>query len=245
MTNGRRPDSAQVLGIIPVRERDVVREGRMLELGRRPLPAHTFEAATSARLINRVVACTDGELVANLARSMGLEVPGLRPKELAAPDVPLGRVLRYCLERTEREFGYAADVVVILEVSHPIRPAELIDKVVEVLLASDLDSVFTAYEDHHAFWKIDEHGELRSLHDVNERTRTDRPPLYREASGLVCASRAEVIRHEEKLGQRVGLVPLRDWTGLIDTQDEFGLLVAEQLLVLRGQVSGYESEVAR
>jgi CMP-N-acetylneuraminic acid synthetase len=220
----------KVVAIIPVRQKDLAPQGELLALRGKPLLAYTVEAAQAAHRIDRIIVSTDGAETAELARRLGAEAPFLRPAELAGPQVPLARVLQHALEWLEKEESYRADVVVLLEVSHPIRPAGLIDKVIETLLSSDLDSVFTAYEEHHAFWTIDDYGELRPVLEGHAVTRAERRPLFRELTGLVCASRAEVVRGGQKLGQRVGLVPVRGWIGLIDTQDEAGLMLADRLL---------------
>ena len=47
----------------------------------------------------------------------------------------------------------------------------------------------------------------------------------REAAGLACASRTSVVFEGRGPGRNVGLVPVRSWFGLIDTQDRYGLLV--------------------
>ncbi len=219
-----------VIVIIPVRESDLAPKGEMLQLAGKPLLDYTVEAARAAQTVDRIIVSTDGNSTADLARILGAEVPFIRPAELAASDVPLARVLQHCVRWLDSEENSHADVVVLLEASHPIRPPGLIDKVVETLLSSDLDSVFTAYEDHHAFWRIDEHGELHPVQGSQEVTRAERRPLFRELTGLVCASRVEVIRNGQKLGHRVGLVPIRDSIGLVDVQDEVGLLLAERLL---------------
>jgi hypothetical protein len=50
--------------------------------------------------------------------------------------------------------------------------------------------------------------------------------VYREVSGLVCATRAEFVKKGMRLGKKVGLIPLRDIHALIDTHDESGLWLA-------------------
>ena len=119
-------------------------------------------------------------------------------------------------------------IVVRLEISHPFREEGLIDQVVETLIEQGLDSVFTAYEDHHNFWKVNQFGELEPISD-ERHTRSGRPPLYKEMSGLASATRAEVARAGERLGKRVGVVALTSLYALVDTQDEIGLELARRL----------------
>ena len=220
---------SEVLALIPVRGRDLVKSGGMPLLGDRPLMAYTVDAARHARTVRRVVVSTDSEDVQRLALSLGAEAPFLRPAELSAPGTPLEAALRHAVLTLESDGSYRAQIVVRLEISHPFRDAGLIDRVVRTLVDQDLDTVFTAYEDHHNFWKVNADGELEPLTD-GAQTRAQRPPIYKEVSGLVCAMRAEVVRMGQRLGDRVGVVALSSLQALVDTQDESGLELARRVL---------------
>lgn len=226
MTDGSPP---RVLAIVPVRSRDLVRTGGMPLLAGRPLIAYTVEAARRSTLIQRVVVSTDSEEVRRMALDLGAEAPFLRPGELAAPGVPLERVLQHCLRWLEEHEGYRAEVVVRLEISHPLREEGLIDRVIQVLLDQGLDTVFTACEERHSFWQFNAYGELGPVGE-EYRTREGRRPIYKEVSGLICAMKADVVRAGQRIGKRVGLVPLTSFHALVDTQDEMGLDLARRLL---------------
>src|SRR4029453_18018832 len=142
---------SEVLALIPVRGRDLVKSGGMPLLGDRPLMAYTVDAARHARTVGRVVVSTDSEDVQRLALSLGAEAPFLRPAELSAPGTPLEAALRHAVLTLESDGSYRAQIVVRLEISHPFRDVGLIDRVVRTLVEQDLDTVFTEYEDHHNF----------------------------------------------------------------------------------------------
>jgi CMP-N-acetylneuraminic acid synthetase len=215
---------ARALAIIPVRGRTA-----MPLLGGRPLIAYTIEAARRARTIERVVVSTDSEEIRRLAQEYGAEAPFLRPAELATGTATLEDVLRHCVRWLEEHEGYRPAIVVRLEISHPFRDDDLIDRVVETLVEQDLDTVFTAYEERHRFWRMTPSGELELLVEEHA-TRSGRRPLYREMGGLACASRGDVIRAGRGLGRRVGVAALTSLHALVDTEDEAGLELARRLL---------------
>ena len=219
----------RALGIIPVREADVLTAGRPTRLAGRDLLAYTIDAARQASRLQRVMVSTEGQAAAELARSLGADVPFLRPAELARPGIGIWQVLQHAHGWLEQQ-GERFDCFVLLEVSHPMRPAGLIDRVVDALVSSDCDSVMTAYEDRHAFWMQTPEGEIHPVAMDHEATRQNRPPLFREVAGLACASRPGVVAAGRGPGRNVGIVPVRSWFGLIDTQDPFGLIVAEKLI---------------
>lgn len=220
--------SMNTLAIIPVRGDDP--QGRPdFRLGGRPLLAYTVEAARAARLVRRVIVTTDAPEIAELARACGAEAPFVRPAELSRPEAPLGAALRHALEWLEREEAYAPDLVALLEITHPIREEGLIDRVIEVLVDRGLDSVFTAVEERHDFWRLDRHDALVRIGESEDQPRQAKPPLYREMGGIVTVTRAAVVRAGARLGRRVGLIPLRSLSARVDTRDEVGLLLARHL----------------
>jgi CMP-N-acetylneuraminic acid synthetase len=192
--------------------------------------AYTIDAAKASRSIRRVIVSTDDPKVAALARELGAEAPFLRPSELAAHGVPLGKVLQHAVQWLDAQPGGPVDFIALLEITHPVRPAGLIDRVIEVALAEDLDSVFCAREERHQFWTFDDGGNLNRLRPGNETPRMDLQPLYMEMGGLVTVMRPHVPRAGERLGTRVGVVPVRDLSSLVDLRDEDGRRLAELLL---------------
>lgn len=221
---------AGVLALVPARGRDVEVDGQPLMLRGRPLLAYTVEAARAAHSVDRIIVSTDRSSVQALARTLGAEAPFLRPAELARAEVPLEDVLRHAIEWLEEHEAYRPAIVAVLEASHPVRPVNLVDRVVETLIRDQLDTVFTAFEERRAFWEVAEDGTLRRLGGRDRETRASRRPVYRELAGVLLVSRVEVIRAGQRLGRRVAVVPLPERYALVDTQAELGLLVAEALL---------------
>lgn len=226
-------EKPHVVAVIPVRGSDPeMVQGRMITLGGKPLLAYSIEAAAACPLIDRTVVSTDDPEVARVATEFGAEVPFLRPTELTAPGVPLAKVLQHALCWLEEHEGYHADLVVLLEITHPIRPPGLIDRVIEVLMAELLDSVFVAREERHEFWTFNRRGALERVQPREEVPRQALQPLYKEMGGLVTVMRADLVRAGRRFGDRIGLVPLRDASSLVDLHDEDGVKLAEALLAL-------------
>ncbi len=217
----------QVLAIIPVRGKDVQGEAGPVLLAGRPLIAHTIEAALASPSVDRTIVTTDSEVVRRLAVELGAEAPFLRPTDLAAAGVTLDRVLQHCVEWVAENWRPTPDVVVTLEVAHPLRPPGLIEQVVASLQGQRLETVFTALEERHAFWASDDYGELRRVGGQESPTRDSLVPVYREVAGLAIATRTDVLRRTGRFGNKIGVVPLRDPTMAVDTQDVGGMLLAE------------------
>lgn len=219
-----------VIAVIPVRGSDKELQNGMPVLAGKPLIAYTIEAARGAQLIDRVIVSTDSDEIRQISELHGAEAPFKRPVELTSDSSSLGMVLKHCVDWLAAEENYLVDIVVLLEITHPFREKGLIDKVIETLAQQGLDSVFTAYEEHHSFWMQGEYGELSKIGEEEEIPRQYKRPVYKEVSGLVCATKAAFIQKGKRLGDKVGLVPLKDIHALVDTHDEDGLWLAQLIM---------------
>jgi CMP-N-acetylneuraminic acid synthetase len=225
---GKRMPNALV--IIPVRGSDAQRNGSPITLLEKPLLAYTIEAALNSPVVFRTIVTTDNPDIRKLAIDLGAEAPFLRPVELAEPEISLDHVLQHCFLWLAEHEKYHPDVVMPLEISHPLRPSGLLEQVVGVLIDENLDTVFTVYEERHSFWKIGDYGELQRVGNEEGQPRGTRPPLFREMAGLAMACQPNQISQGQRFGDKIGVVPLREPYALVDTQDSLGLALAKHLL---------------
>jgi CMP-N,N'-diacetyllegionaminic acid synthase len=213
-------------------------DGAPVQLANKPLIAYTIEATLKSPMVNRTVVTTDSSSVRELALELGAEAPFIRPEELANSGVTLDRVLQHCMEWLAENEAYRPWAVMSVETSHPIRPPGLLDQVAGLLMEQQLDTVFTVYEERHAFWSVDEYGELSPIGEEETTPRGLRRPLYREIAGLALACRGDLLLNAgRRFGGRVGIVPLREPYALVDTQDPQGLDLAEFFLAHRPAAS--------
>ena len=78
----------EVLAIIPARgESKSIPKKNICLLADKPLIEYTFDAAKRSKAITRIVLSTDNEQIADLGKKNGIDVPMLRPAELAADDM--------------------------------------------------------------------------------------------------------------------------------------------------------------
>lgn len=134
--------SLSCLGIIPARGGSKGIPGKNVRLlAGRPLIVYTFDAAKGSQRLTRTILTTDSPEIADIARLVGVEVPLLRPTELAKDDTPTLAVIRHALDWLASTEAYFPDVVVILQPTAPLRRAKHIDEAVEMLLLSEADSV--------------------------------------------------------------------------------------------------------
>lgn len=107
-----------------------------------PLIAWSIAAGLQAKSVSRVIVSTDDEEIAAVARQYGADVPFLRPAELAqdrTPDLP---AFEHALKWLEEIEGYKPEIVVQLRPTSPVRPRDMVDSAVRILIENpDADSV--------------------------------------------------------------------------------------------------------
>jgi CMP-N-acetylneuraminic acid synthetase len=111
-----------------------------------PLIAHTILCAQACRTLKRVVASTDDEEIASVARQWGIEVPFMRPACLAQDDSSKWPVFQHLVSTLEEQDGQRIDILVDLDTGVPLRTPAHITQCVDLLLSSSADVVATAYE---------------------------------------------------------------------------------------------------
>jgi CMP-N-acetylneuraminic acid synthetase len=200
----------RVLAVITARGGSKGIPGKNLALlGGKPLLAYTADAALAAKRLTRVVLSTDSERIADVGRRCGLEVPFLRPAELARDETPSLPVLQHAvafLEAQRQRF----DAICLLQPTNPLRRAEDIDACIGMLESSGADSVVTVlpvpheYNPHWVFFG-DARGELRLATGESQPIprRQELPPAFhREGSVYVC--RRDVLMEQGSLyGRRL------------------------------------------
>lgn len=222
-----------VVAIIPARGGSKGLPGKNVRLlAGKPLIAYSIEAAKAAPQVNRVIVSTDDPEIADVSKRWGAEVPFLRPSELAQDLTPTEPVLTHAVEWLEAHEAYPVDIVLFLQLTDIFRKRSMIDTVIKILLDNPaIDSAFVAYPTHKNFWRKDANGYVRLAADLSYGPRQTREPLYREDTGLACATRAAVIKQGKRLGERVAIVPNKDDASAIDIHTEFDFWLAEQVLL--------------
>ncbi len=139
MLAGRR-----ILAVVPARGGSKgVPLKNIRPLNGRPLIAHVASVAAAASWLDRTVVSTDDERIAEVARASGLEVPFMRPAELAADTVGDLPVLRHALLETERQEARPYDIVVMLQPTCPLRTADHVRRVVSAVIDGRCDAAWT------------------------------------------------------------------------------------------------------
>lgn len=137
----------RILGIIPARggSKSIPRKN-IKDLGGKPLIAWTIEAAKASGVFERIILTTDDSEIAEVGKKWGIEVPFLRPKELAEDKTPTLPVLQHAVSWLKENEGYLPDAVMLLQPTAPFRQARHIKCAIDLFITSGADSVVSVVE---------------------------------------------------------------------------------------------------
>ena len=205
-------------------------------VGGHPLIAWPIAAARACPLIDRVILATDDEEMAETGRAYGAETPFIRSADVSGDLTTTEETLRYSLLESERIFGETFDIAVFLTGTDFFRLPGWVDQVVSALIEDPLlESAFIANRTHKNFWEKqpkEEEGDWGRLRDWMKvySNRQVRVPVFREDTGLACASRAQLWRDGRRIGDRVKIIEANLTQSSLDIHDEFDLFLVEQAL---------------
>lgn len=138
----------RVLALIPARGGSKGLPGKNVRLlAGLPLIGHSIGAAARMPSITRCVVTTDSPEIAAVAKSLGGDVPFIRPGELAQDDTPMAPVLKHALATVEADEGTEYDLVVLLDPTSPVRsPADVEHAIADLTDAPKWDGVVSVSE---------------------------------------------------------------------------------------------------
>ena len=96
----------------------------------KPLIAYTIASAKTSKFLDRVILSSEDPEIIDVAKKLDLEVPFIRPNDLAEDKSPTLPVIKHALNYFKSK-GIHYDAVCLLQVTSPFRSEGFIDKAIE------------------------------------------------------------------------------------------------------------------
>lgn len=225
----------KVLGVIPARggSKSVPRKNIKMLAGK-PLIAWSIEAAHQSQL-TRTILSTDDEEIAEVGRKFGVDVPFMRPAELATDLAHSVPVMQHALRECEKTDG-PYDALMMLQPTAPMRLAKDIDQALEILKTNgSLDAVITltnACEPPERMKYLDEEGLLVDppfCEAYENQPRQELRPIFEKNGSIYLMHRPILMERNSFKGDRChGLFIPQKRSPNIDTHFDF--MIAEILM---------------
>jgi len=195
----------KILAIIPARGGSKGVPGKNIKLlNGKPLLAYTSEIALQSKYLTEVIVSSDDEQILDVANSLGIKVPFIRPTELAQDNTPTIDAIIHALEWYESEKIFF-DAVCLLQVTSPFRTVELLDKAIEKFIEKDSDSLVSVqrvpheYNPHWTF-EVNEKGNLKIATGETEIVaRRQELPVAYHRDGSIYITKTKVLLKEHSL----------------------------------------------
>jgi len=219
----------KILGLIPARGGSKGVPGKNIKLlAGKPLIAYTVEQANAAKGIDKLILSTDDESIAKVAKEIGLEVPFMRPIELANDSAKSLDVVVHALDFLEQK-GEVYDAVCLLQVTSPYRPDGSIDEAIELFKKTKPDSLVSVRkvpDEFNPHWTFKIKGDNRLQIATGEKhiipRRQELPPAYHRDGAIYITSVSCIREKHSLLGDDIVAFPI-DSPKLIniDTMDDW------------------------
>lgn len=188
----------KTLYLIPARGGSKGIPGKNIKpLGGKPLLAYTIECALAAGAkVDDICLSTDSEAIAAVGKECGLEVPFMRPDELATDRSGSYEVMLHALDFFERK-GRKYDRLVLLQPTSPFRlPEDIVNA--EALWSPDIDMVVgvteAATNPYYNAFETDPDGFLHISKGDGKITRRQDAPKVWEYNGAIYVITVDSLR---------------------------------------------------
>ncbi|TFG71863.1 MAG: acylneuraminate cytidylyltransferase family protein, partial [Anaerolineales bacterium] len=163
----------------------------------KPLIAWTIETALGSILLDRVIVSTDDPEIAQVSRTLGAEVPFMRPADLAKDDTPGINPVIHAMQWLEENERYRPDYMMLLQPTSPLRMPEDINAAIDLAKDKQADSVVSVCPVHkHPYWmkQITDDGRLvdYALPERKYTYRQELPVVY-ALNGAIYLTRRDIL----------------------------------------------------
>ena len=230
----------RIVGLIPARggSKGIPRKC-ITPCAGRPLLEYSCLAALGARRLEATFLSTDDEEIARIGRATGLQVPFMRPPELAQDDTPMIPVLKHALGEIENRLG-KIDGLLLLQPTSPLRESQHINEAIALFESSDAETVVSVQELPHHFSPVsaltkDSQGWVSPFFDDSGATplrRQDKPKLFARNGPSILIIKPSRLETGSLYGPRT-MGYLMPKPASIDIDDAEDLVIAEALIEWR------------
>jgi CMP-N,N'-diacetyllegionaminic acid synthase len=144
-----------------------------------PLIGYSIQTAQASKYINKIIVSTDCEEAKEIAQTFHIEVPFLRPKELASDTSLDIDYIKHTLEWLEFNENYIPDFIVLLRPTTPIRDVKIVDIAIERMFndsqSTSLRSAHKSSESPFKWFKLDSKNCFKPIHDDYSLEDTNKP----------------------------------------------------------------------
>lgn len=209
----------KISSVIPVRFQDYYDEKNQLvfHYNNKPLWEHTIKSAIESKKMDHVIIAYDDDRIVPMLSCHGSNIEMVkRPDFLSLEGVTTLNVLQHVAAKISQRS--AVDYFMLLEISHPDRPKELLDRLIETAENTPADSHIIVKPIKYNYWV--QNKELGSSRIVGGGENSN-ITIYQELLGIGSLFSQQTTLGTEPLGGEVNMIPVEgDWVD-VDIRNAF------------------------
>lgn len=202
----------RVLAIIPARGGSKGVPGKNIKLlGGKPLIVYSIEQAIASNSFSKIIVSTDDEAIVKIVINYGVEVPFVRPAELADDTATSIAVVQHAIDFLESQNEFF-DAVCLLQPTSPFREKSFINKAIAKFSTTDSDALVSVlpvpheYNPHWVF-EADANGMLQIATGEKEIiTRRQELPKAFFRDGAIYLTKTVFIKKGTFYGEKLGYI---------------------------------------
>lgn len=220
----------KILSIIPARggSKGIPRKNLVL-LNKVPLLEYTVNASINSKFISKTVISTNDNEIQNFAKKFPIDIIE-RPEKLATDGAPLDKTIEYVLNKLKDSEKFIPDVIVLLQITSPLRTSKHIDEALELYFTKNFDSLLSVYPSHKFIWnQLDDVAEPVNYDPSNRPNRQDITNEFIENGAIYITNYESFQKKHCRISGRIVLYIMPEELSL-EIDSSYDLFLAEQLL---------------
>lgn len=201
-----------------------------------PLISYTISEALKSQYLTEYIISTDSPEIAQISKSLGAQVPFLRPSYLSSDTAKSSDALLHSLMFMESELQTQFDYVVEIMTTNPFKTSQDIDSCIEMLSKYNCDSVIAVhriYDNHPSRVKKINNGKIENFcvdEEYESRRQDLSPPAYVRSGAIYALNRNWFIQNKRRYGSERSFAYILDDHKSINIDSELDLAVATAMM---------------
>jgi len=131
-----------IIAVIPARLKSKRLAKKNIKiLGGKPLICWTIDQAKKSKYIDEIIVSTESRKIAKIAENNGINIPFLRPSNLASDKISPVKACLHLLKKIKKKYDY----ILVLQPTSPLRKSKNIDDAIKFIYKKKNKSVISIY----------------------------------------------------------------------------------------------------
>tara|TARA_X000000950_G_C13909028_1_gene658210 strand:+ start:2305 stop:2997 length:693 start_codon:yes stop_codon:yes gene_type:complete len=222
-----------IICLICAREGSVgIKNKNTILFHQKPLIEWTFKIAKQIKIFKKIYISTDSKKIMKIAKKNKIEVPFVRPKNLAKSNSKEIEVWRHALKYLKKIDRYP-DILVVMSVTSPLRKKKQIIYSINKFIKDKADALITVKEPQNNPYfnmvQLNKKGFAKIVIDKKKFYRRQQAPKVYSMSTICYVADPNYILKSKNLFDGKVSVAKFDKTSSIDIDDNFDLKIAKIL----------------